>query len=69
LPRWLIVLADTPGSQIETLNRAERLGIIENVEHWLEARKLRNKLVYEYMENAVAFAEDLMLGKEYALIL
>ncbi|WP_275099261.1 hypothetical protein [Sedimenticola hydrogenitrophicus] len=69
LPRWLMALAETPGSQIETLNRAERLGIIENVEHWLEARKLRNKLVHEYMESAETFAEDLMLGKEYALML
>jgi len=69
LPRWLIVLAETPGSQIETLKRAERLGVVENVEHWLEARKLRNRLVYEYMERPEAFAEDLQLAKEYCFLL
>ena len=47
LPRWLLILAETPGSQIETLNRAERLDVPSNVENWLAARKLRNKLVHE----------------------
>jgi len=28
LPRWLLALAEVPGSQIETLNRAERLGVL-----------------------------------------
>lgn len=69
LPRWLLAQAEAPGSQIETLNRSERLGVIEDVERWLEARKLRNRLVHEYMEDAGQFAEDLMLAKEYSLIL
>lgn len=53
LPRWLLALAETPGSQIETLNRAEKLGVIENVERWLEARKLPNRLMHEYNEGCV----------------
>ncbi len=69
LPRWLLALAETPGSQIETLNRAERLGVVEDVERWLEARKLRNRLVHEYMDSPAAFAEDLALAKEYSLLL
>lgn len=69
LPRWLMALAETPGSQIETLNRAERLGVLENVEHWLEARKLRNRLVHEYMEDEEDFAKDLMLAKKYSFLL
>jgi len=35
LPRWLLALAERPGSQIETLNRAEQLGVLESVEVWL----------------------------------
>ncbi len=27
LPRWLLAMAETPGSQIAVLNRAERLGV------------------------------------------
>ncbi len=69
LPRWLIALAETPGSQIETLNRAERLGVMEDVEQWLEARKLRNRLVHEYMEDPETFAENLCLAKEYSFLL
>ncbi|VAW41008.1 hypothetical protein MNBD_GAMMA01-797 [hydrothermal vent metagenome] len=69
LPRWLMTLAETPGSQIETLNRAEKLGVLENVEHWLEARKLRNRLIHEYMENEESFSEDLALAKEYSIML
>ncbi len=69
LPRWLVALAEMPGSRIETLNRAERLGVVEDVERWLEARKLRNRLVHEYMERPEAFAEDLALAKEYSQLL
>ena len=69
LPRWLMALAATPGSQIENLNRAEKLGVLDNVEHWLEARKLRNRLVHEYMQSPETFAKDLMLAKEYSHLL
>ena len=69
LPRWLTALAETPGSQIETLNRAERLNVVESVEDWLTARQLRNRLVHEYMEKPDAFAEDLMLAREYTGLL
>lgn len=69
LPRWLDSLAEVPGSQIEVLNRAERLGVITDVEQWLEARKLRNRLVHEYMDDAAKFAEDLNLAKGYSRLL
>jgi len=69
LPRWLLALAEVPGSQIETLNRAERLGVITSTERWLEARNLRNRLVHEYMSSSAKFVEDLALAKEYSLML
>lgn len=69
LPRWLESLAEVPGSHIETLNRAERLGVINDVEQWLEARKLRNRLVHEYMEDMLKFAEDINLAKGYTIML
>lgn len=59
LPRWLLALAERPGSQIEVLNRAERLGVLEDVTAWLEARQLRNRLIHEYMTDSEAFAADL----------
>jgi len=69
LPRWLLALAEVPGSQIETLNRAERLGVLSSTERWLEVRNLRNRLVHEYMTDPVKFVEDLVLAKEYSLML
>jgi hypothetical protein len=68
-PRWLPALAESPGSQIETLNRAERLSVLTSTERWLEARNLRNHLVHEYISDSPKFAEDLMLAKEYSLML
>ena len=68
-PRWLLALAEKPGSQIETLNRAERLGVLTSTERWLEMRNLRNRLVHEYMTDSAKFAQDLVLAKEYSLIL
>lgn len=62
LPRWLPALAETPGSQIEVLNRAERLGVIDSTEQWLAARKLRSRLIHEYAGSADAFAADLNLA-------
>ncbi|MBT2787293.1 MULTISPECIES: hypothetical protein [unclassified Halomonas] len=69
LPRWLQALAEKPGSQIETLNRAERLGVVNSVEGWLIARKLRNQLVHEYMENAREFAEAINIARDSSLML
>lgn len=69
LPRWLLALAEQPGSLIEVLNRAERLGMVEDVNAWLEARQLRNRLIHEYMTDSGAFAEDLRLAEAYSQML
>lgn len=69
LPRWMLALAEEPGSQIEVLNRAERLGVIEDTDRWLEARQLRNRLVHEYMDDSSAFAENINLAKSYSAML
>ncbi len=69
LPRWLLALAEEPGTQIESLNRAERLGVVTSTERWLEARKLRNRLVHEYAVRPEAFAADLVLAEGYSLML
>ncbi|HLF97756.1 MAG TPA: hypothetical protein VI457_11500 [Methylococcaceae bacterium] len=69
LPRWLAALAEPVGSQIENLNRAERLGAVEDTIQWLEARKLRNRLVHEYAIDPADFAEDLNLAAVYTPML
>ncbi len=48
------IRADDPafdGSFRDHLNRAEKLGLIESVDPWLEIRELRNVLVHEYSDS------------------
>ena len=51
LPSMLQMLAEQSGSNIDNLNRIEKLGLLTSVTDWLEARSLRNKMVHEYMDD------------------
>ena len=47
------VLNDDPafdGGFVDQLNRAEKLGLIDNVTQWMEIRELRNATVHEYSD-------------------
>lgn len=57
LPRWLRLLAETPGSQLDILNRAEKLGVLEDAAEWIRVRRMRNLLIHEYMEDPRQFAQ------------
>jgi hypothetical protein len=59
IPRALLALAERPGAMIDNLNRAERLGWVENTEAWLGARELRNRLIHEYMTDPEQFCDDI----------
>jgi len=50
LPQLLKAAGEMPMAAIDNLNRAERLGFISNTDTWLEMRRLRNRLVHEYIE-------------------
>lgn len=69
LPRWLMAMAEKPGTLIEVLNRAERLGVIESTVDWIATRRLRNLLVHEYMESPALFAQALVDALEAVPIL
>lgn len=56
LPSLLRLLAEKPGSALDNLNKAEKLGLLASVIHWLDVRNLRNKLIHEYMQDAEEFA-------------
>ena len=57
IPRLLLLLGEVPGPLLDNLNRAERLGILENALDWLAWRKLRNRLVHEYFQETAPFAQ------------
>ena len=60
LPALLDWLAEPVGPAIDNLNKAERLGWIESVEAWIEVRRLRNRMIYEYVRDPAELAAALM---------
>lgn len=59
LPELLQWLAEPVGPAIDNLNRAERLGWILSVETWLEVRRLRNRMIHEYVRDPAELAAAL----------
>lgn len=59
IPELLKQMLEKPASAIENLSRMEKLGLLESVASWVEARNLRNKLVHEYVVDASEFAATL----------
>jgi len=51
VPSLLRMLAENTGSNLDNLNRIEKLGLLVSVTDWLEARNLRNKMVHEYIDD------------------
>jgi hypothetical protein len=62
LPVLLEWLAEPVGPAIDNLNKAERLGWIESVETWIEVRRLRNRMIHEYVRDPAELASTLMAG-------
>ena len=63
LPALLAATMEPPGTQLDNLSRAEKLGWVDSVERWIALRELRNRLVHEYMESP----EDLLEALTEAL--
>ena len=59
LPALLKVLDGHSGPLIDNLNRAARLGWIEEPTSWLAVRRLRNQMVHEYVEDLAILADAL----------
>jgi len=69
LPALLDALAEPVGAAIDNLNRAERLGWISSVSDWLEARRLRNRMIHEYVADATELASALTLAHDTVPVL
>ncbi|MFZ5654742.1 MAG: hypothetical protein ACOY42_10180 [Pseudomonadota bacterium] len=62
VPALLHAAGEPVLAAIDNLDRMERLGLITAAESWLEMRRLRNRLVHEYIERP----EDLAVALERA---
>lgn len=69
LPALLQQLAEPLGSALDNLGRAERLGFVASVDQWLEARRLRNRMVHEYVRDPAELAAALTAGHGYVGLL
>jgi hypothetical protein len=59
IPALLRHLLENPGSNLDNLNRMEKLGLLISVDDWIEARNLRNRLIHEYMNDPEEFSSAL----------
>lgn len=64
LPQLLRLLEEPAGVMVDNLDRAERLGWITSADQWLGARKLRNQMVHEYIEDPGIFLDALQAGHD-----
>lgn len=62
LPEFLRSLAEPLGAAIDNLDRAEKLGLLTSADEWLASRKLRNRMVHEYVRDAAELADALNQG-------
>jgi len=60
IPRFASLLGEAPKSFLDILSYAERMEWVEAAEEFIGARKLRNLLVHEYMDNAQLFLDALL---------
>lgn len=73
LPAWLRAVQETPASLLENLDRAEKLGLIRNADEWVALRKLRNRMIHEYLwqhedlHGALYAAQDGVAALAYAV--
>jgi hypothetical protein len=60
LPQFAMLLGEKPSaSMLDLLNLAEKRGWVPDVMQFIQARKLRNLLVHEYMHDEALFLEAL----------
>lgn len=59
LPTFLLAVGEEPGTALDNLLRAEKLGFVSHADAWLAMRHLRNRLVHEYVDDLLEFAAAL----------
>lgn len=64
LPELLKHLAEPVGPALDNLNKAERFGWLASVDSWLVVRKLRNRMIHEYVRDATELAQALQAAHE-----
>lgn len=69
LPVLLNALAEQTGPAIDNLDKAEKLGLINSTDEWMEIRRLRNQMVHEYIEDLAVLTSALRSGHAFVPVL
>lgn len=69
LPAYLAAHGERLATFIENLDRAERLGLIDDAQGWLDMRRLRNQMIHEYVEDPHVLASALEAAHAFVPIL
>jgi hypothetical protein len=64
LPRFAALVGENSKTLLDTLAIAERADWLPDAEAFIAARKLRNTLVHEYMQDARIFLESLFAAQQ-----
>ncbi len=64
LPRLAALVGENSKTLLDTLAIAERMGLLNSADDFIAARKLRNALVNEYMNDAQTFMESLFAAQQ-----
>jgi len=65
LPIWLRALGERTGAVADNLDRAEKLGVLDSADKWLEIRQIRNQMIHEYIESPQVLADALNTAHGY----
>ena len=65
LPALLRAAGEQPGTALDNLHRAERLGLVQNADDWLAMRLTRNRLVHEYFERSAVMVPALKRARDF----
>lgn len=65
VPALLAALGERTGPAIDNLDKAEKLGLIESADEWMEMRRLRNQMVHEYIEDLAVLTSALRGGHAF----
>ncbi|RCV89384.1 hypothetical protein [Billgrantia montanilacus] len=50
---------------VDNLDRAEKLGVLDSADGWLEIRQIRNQMIHEYIESPQILADALNTAYGY----
>ena len=59
LPAVLTALSEPVGPAMDNLDRVEKLGLLPSANDWMAARRMRKRMVHEYVRNPVILADAL----------